>query len=365
MQVLFLSETSVQSTSGSAQLYRLDKLSEGLRALGIDTSFLSLRDMPVGRPTLLFPLNLPFAWSRIQGFDFVHAIGDAAYAAVLWKLITRTPVVYDVDADTLAEAHMHWGARKSLQTAFWIFQTAIMNWIAYRSKDYFITVSRPLLERLVSRKGVPRERLHVVRNGVDTKLFRPALGGTDRVFTICYAGGFHVWQGIDNLVAACQSLKGKSIRIKIIGFRRQDMELKARITASLGDMVKLVDRVSQPELVAHLSKAHFLIIPRLPHPAVEIAFPTKFSEYLSMGKPVIVSDVDETASIVREYNCGLVSEPTPQGLAETIQQAVGLSQTELVRMGQNGRHLAETVFDWQVVCRNYADLLHQWHNNGR
>jgi len=361
MRVLFLAMTSL-STNDSAQLHRLKKLREGLGAFGIETSLLSLRDMPVGRPTLLFPLNLPFVWPKIRNFDFIHAISYTAYVAVLWKLVHRIPIVYDVDGDTLAEAYMHWEAHKSLRTAFWLFQAVIMNWIAFRSKNYFITVSRPLQERLVNEKGVPQDRLRIVRNGVDTQMFRPAFGGADGVFTVCYAGGFQVWQGIQNLVAAGQYLKGEPIRIKIIGFHQRDMALKARIAASLGDMVELVNRVSQPELVTHLSKAHFLIIPRLPHPAVEIAFPTKFSEYLSMGKPVIVSDVDETASLVREYECGLVSAPTPQALAETIRQAATLTRSELVKMGQNGRHLAETVFDWRVVCRHYAELLHRWHS---
>jgi glycosyltransferase involved in cell wall biosynthesis len=284
---------------------------------------------------------------------------------LLWKPITDASVVHDVDADTLAEAYMHWDARKSPQTAFWIFQTVIMNWIAYRSSALFITVSQRLLERLATQKGVPRDRLHIVRNGVDTKLFRPAFGGTGKEFTICYAGGFHIWQGIDNLVEAAKSVKGKPIRIKIIGFREKDAEIKARIAAALGDTVELIDWLSQSELVDHLSQAHFLIIPRLPHPAVEIAFPTKFSEYLSMGKPVIVSDVDETASLVQRHKCGLVSDPTPQALAETIQQAAALDQTELIKMGQNGRHLAETAFDWRVVCRNYADILQQWHSTTR
>ena len=360
MRVLFLSRTR-----NGAQLHRLNKLREGLDSLGIETSLLCLLDMPVRRPTLLFPLNLPFAWPKIRNFDFIHAIGNLAYIAVLWKCFHHTPVVYDVDADDLSEAYMHWEAHKSFRTGFWIFQETIMSWIAIRPKDYLITVSLPLQERLVNQRGVPQNRLHIVRNGVDTQMFQPAFGGTDGLFTVCYAGGFQVWQGIDNLVAAGKYLKGESIRIKIVGFHKESMALKAKIAASLGDMVELVNRVSQPELVAHLSKAHFLIIPRIPHSAVEIAFPTKFSEYLSMGKPVIVCDVDETARFVQEYNCGLVSAPTPQALAETIRRAATLTHSELVRMGQNGRHLAETVFDYRVVCRNYAELLHRWHNEVR
>ena len=365
MRVLFLSDTSVQSTSGSAQLHRLTKLQQGLDRLGIDTEFLSLQDMPLGRPTLLFPLNLLAVWQAIRDADIVHAISDAAYAAALWKPFSNTPVVYDVVADALAEARLHWETQKHWRTAFYVFQETFMNWIAYHCSDWFITVSTPLMDRLVAKKGVPRERLYMVRNGVDTDLFTPAAEVAGGIFTICYAGGFHVWQGIDNLLSAARLLRGEAVRFRIVGFRDEDQQLKARIENELRDQVELVDRVPQAELVAHLSSAHILIIPRLPHPAIEIAFPTKFSEYLALGKPVIVTDVDETAVLVRKHRCGLVSEPSPVALAETIREAARLSRAELTEMGRNGRLLAESVFDWQVVCQDYADLLHQWHTQAR
>jgi len=365
MKVLFLSETSELSLNGSAQVHRLRKLSAGLLAHGIETSFLALPDMLISRPGVLFPLNLPFAWSKIRDCDYVHAVGDAAYTAVLWKLSTGITVIHDVDADNLAEAQLHWDKRRSIGAAHYLLQVAFMNWISYRSKDYFITVSRPLKERLIREKGIPANRLYMVRNGVDTRLFRPSFGGTGKIFTVCYAGGFHLWQGIDNLLKAGMLLKKWPVKIKIIGFREQHKHLKTRITNILGDSVELVDRLSQPDLVKQLSAAHVLVIPRLPHPAVEIAFPTKFAEYISMGKPVIVTDVDETASMVRKYGCGLVSEPTPHALAQTIRQASRLTESELIKVGQNGRHLAETVFDWRVVCRNYANLLYQWYNEAR
>jgi glycosyltransferase involved in cell wall biosynthesis len=308
---------------------------------------------------------LPFAKREIKGFDFIHAVGNTACAAVLWKPFTKTQVIYDVHGDTLAEDYFYWSKKKSPRTCFWVFQTAILNWIEYRSKDYFITVSYPLFKRLVNQKGVPRERLYLVRNGVDTKFFIPDFTPIERPFTVCYAGGFQVWQGIENLVAAGQLLRNEEIQIKIIGFRKEDVALKCRIKAALGDKVKLIDRLPRNELIVHLSRSHFLVIPRLPHPAVDVAFPTKFSEYLAVGKPVIVSDVDETASLTRSYRCGLVSAPNPISLANTIRQASYLNQTNLIEMGQNGRHLAETMFDWQVVCRKYAKLLGQWHGDCR
>jgi len=89
-------------------------------------------------------------------------------------------------------------------------------------------------------------------------------------------------------------------------------------------------------------------------------FPCKFSEYLALGRPIIVCDVDETARLVRQHHCGLVSEPSPAALAETIRAASNFTQVELNQMGQNARRLAEREFSWDDIGRKYADLLIEW-----
>ncbi len=79
MKILFLSETSAFSTVGSAQLHRLKKLHQGLEALGFEASFLSLRDMPISRPTLLFPFNLPFAWAKYLFLWLLHGMDSLMF----------------------------------------------------------------------------------------------------------------------------------------------------------------------------------------------------------------------------------------------------------------------------------------------
>jgi len=364
MRVTFLSETSPSSTSGSAQTHRIQKLRKGLEDLGVQTSCLSLREMTFRRPTLAFPLNYPLARSRLADSDFVHAVGDAAYAASLWKYLSKGPVVvHDVDADTLAEAQLHWELRKNPRTAFHVLQESLMNRIAYRLGDYFVTVSNPLLERLTTEKGVPRDRVHLVRNGVDTDLFRPVSVGAEEVFTVCYAGGTHPWQGLEMLAEAARLLRGDRIRFLIVGFRPEDRALREKIASSLGESALLLDRVGQEQLVGIVARAHCCIIPRSQHPAVHVAFPTKFSEYLAMGKAVIVTDVDETASLVRSHRCGLVGDASVAGLVTAVREAAALRPGELEEMGRRGRVLAESTFDWTVVSRDYLKRLESWQSN--
>ena len=251
-------------------------------------------------------------------------------------------------------------------------QAWVADAIAYRRSDYYLVVSRPLEKRLIEEKRISADKIGLVRNGVDLELFsnpkskiqNPKLYGpreAGQPFTVCYAGGFQAWQGLDNLVGAVELLPDENVRLKIIGFTDKYADLKASIAGRLGDRVEMVDRVSQPELIAHLATADALVIPRSPHPAVEVAFPTKFSEYLALGKPVIVCNVDETARLVRENHCGLVSESSdPQSLAETIRAASRLAPSELDQMGSNARCLAERELSWPVIGRNYVELLTKW-----
>ena len=55
--------------------------------------------------------------------------------------------------------------------------------------------------------------------------------------------------------------------------------------------------------------------------AAEWLSATKFAEYAALGRPILVTDVDETANFVRNYRCGFVSDPHPANLAKTLSEA--------------------------------------------
>jgi glycosyltransferase involved in cell wall biosynthesis len=365
LRVLFLSNEYGVDRFGTAYAHRLEDLRCALQQRGIQTEFLSLREQPACRPLLVHPLNLPFIRKHIADCDFIHAGGDAAYTAALLKPFTRAAVIFDVHDDTFLGAQLVWRTRRDLRRAYWVIQAWIMNAISYRRADYFLAVAKPLMQRLVDKKHLPAHRIALIRNGVNLELFKPLHHVSNEGFTICYAGGFDAWHGIDLLVGALELLPKDHVRFKAIGFTGQHAALRSSIAGRLGDRVELLDRVSQRELVFHLATADVLVSTRVRHRATEVMFPSKFSEYLAVGRPVIVCDVDETASLVRKHRCGLVSEPNPAAMAETIRAASDLTRSELHQMGQNARRLAEAEFSWDQIGRKYADLLTRWSDEQR
>ena len=361
MRVLFLS--SEHRTNGhTAYGHRLARLMTALSQQGVETDFLSLRDHGVRRPILAQPLALPFIQRKLAAADFIHAGGNAGYTSGLLRSFTRASIVQDIHGDSLSEAKIKWSNQRDARSAYWVLQATIADAITYRFGDRFAVVSRPLRAKLTQEHGIARDKIGIVRNGVDLATFKPRArpGRSGLGFVVAYAGGFQHWQGIENFVRAAELISDASIRFKIVGFGPGDAKLRNSFAERLGRRAELVDRVERDELVAQLSDAHALIIPRPDHAAVEAAFPTKFSEYIALGRPVIVSDVDETASLVRRHRCGLVAQPTPRSIADTIALASRLSPDELDAMSRNGRALAEREFSWPEIGRRYAALLTRW-----
>lgn len=360
MKVLFLSTESNRAGTRTAYGHRLDKLRISIEARGIQTDEFSLRDARINRPILLHPLNYPSARRKLLEADFIHAGGDAAYVAKIWSPLMRARVIHDVHGDTFNEARLKWSLQPGLAPLHQLVQSFIANLVEFRRGGKFLVVSRHMQNWLSKKISGNDENTALIRNGVDLNVFRPLPTQSKSDFVVGYAGGFVGWQGVDNLVNAVDRSSNKRIRLHLIGIGPRDQALAGKFKRQLGDRVTLFNRMDQETLVQTLADADVLAIPRQAHPALRVALPTKFAEYLALGKPVIVSDVDETADLIRRHHCGLVAQPTVESLTAILEDASQLNSGELQQMGARGRNLAESEFSWDRIGRHYADSLHQW-----
>jgi glycosyltransferase involved in cell wall biosynthesis len=74
----------------------------------------------------------------------------------------------------------------------------------------------------------------------------------------------------------------------------------------------------EAEILALLPRVLATVSPRLRSPYNDLAVPIKVLEYLGYGRPLVVTDVAETAAIVRAAGCGVVVGATAIGLADGI-----------------------------------------------
>lgn len=371
--VLFVTDTSSDDDCSAVQ--RLRVLKNGLEELNIKTGMLYLGNYYLSKPKLIQPVNIPFFAKMVKEYDFVHAANVAQYVMGIAKQFSNFKLVCDIHGSREENVLLK-GDSFDFASSYHILCGFITRRVAKAKSDYFVAVSEPLREKLVE-EGVEMEKTEVIYNGVDTELFKPCTVQND-VFTVTYAGAYQKWQGVDNFVKAASLLKDNHVKFKMLGFTQRDLGLKHQIKELLRDKVELFDfqpRLgnSQPQsFVKELCKSDVLVIPRHTNPRiprysdpkyVRSTFgwlPTKFAEYLAVGRPIIVTALDVASEFVEEYDCGFVCDPSPQSLADAILEAKQRSDSDLETKGMNGRRLAESQFDKRVISRKYCHFLEKF-----
>jgi glycosyltransferase involved in cell wall biosynthesis len=345
------------SSDDTADVRRLTVLRNGLESYGVQTRIISLGDYFLGKPQIFQPLNIPRILKLAANYGVVHAAGFAAFVMTLAKSLKKFTLICDIQG-SFEENRFLRRDGFDFRACYSQLMDSIGITPVIKETDYFVPCSRHLEGELL-RRGIDRNRMCVVRNGIDTEVFRPSVEiKKEEGFTVTYAGGFQKYQGLENLLSAAHRVEDVNVKFKIIGFRSKDFALKEEIRENFGSRVKLVDFLSEREqLVSHLQDSDVFIIPRGRNLATVSAFPTKFAEYLSVGKPVIVTDVDETAELVRRYDCGFVCKPDADSIAEAIMEARETPRERRNQMGENGRRLAKTEFDQKVLGKIYYQFL--------
>jgi glycosyltransferase involved in cell wall biosynthesis len=340
-----------------AYVHRIASLRAGLESSGVQTVMLYLGDMPLKKPFLISPLNVPFLRRHFDGFDFIHAGNTgAAYLMDIAKTAARTDakVIYDVHGNLAEEAKLNYRGLLDFGNGFHYFQYTIMEKIASKYSDYFAVCSESFRDHYLDR-GVTGDRIEVVRNGVNVDLFKPRGPPENDVFTVTYAGRFQKWQGIGLLLHAARLLDDEKVRFRVIGLDRASR----RGIEGKYNNVEFMDFIQDTSIVDHLCGSDALIIPRMSHPALEVAFPTKFAEYIACGVPVIVTDIGDAGRLTRRHGCGLTCDTDARSIAAAILKLKSCSPEERQAMGDNGRKLAEDLLDYRKISRTYYNFLNK------
>lgn len=80
-------------------------------------------------------------------------------------------------------------------------------------------------------------------------------------------------------------------------------------------------------------------------------FPTKLGEYLATSKPVVLTKVGEIPLFLTDGVNAYLSEPdNAESFAKKLDEALS-NQKEARKVGLNGRHLADTVFNYRIIAK--------------
>jgi glycosyltransferase involved in cell wall biosynthesis len=194
-----------------------------------------------------------------------------------------------------------------------------MRWAAGEASAV-IGVSDDLRRRLVEHLGAPPERALTLRNGVDLALFAPpteciAGGAGAAGFTLLQVGGLVPVKDHALTLAALPDLPDCKLLIAGGGPLRGELEGLAR-RLGVWDRVRFLGETPHAALPALYGAADALVLT-----SVREGWPNVLLEAMACGTPVVASNVNGVAEVVRAPAAGrLLRERTPAGLVAALRE---------------------------------------------
>jgi len=272
--------------------------------------------------------------------------------------------LFEVNGLPSVELKYHYPALKGSPVLFKIKQQEITTLLRADAIICPSAVTRAYIASL----GIPREKITVIPNGVDAKLFAPQpfnrLPGERPV--LLYMGTLADWQGLDVLIEAMRAIMAQRpamLRIVGRGRGRQRRDLLKRVRKlGLEGAVSVEPAVPHHEMPALLAQADVCIAPLAYNDrnVTQGCCPLKLIEYMACGRPVVASNLPVVRELARDDVDALLFTPDdPADLARCV-LAILDDASLAQRLGCAAAGHARQRFTWHAaqkkLLRVYAKL---------
>ena len=227
--------------------------------------------------------------------------------------------------------------------------------------DELITVHEPL--RLLSiGRGVAADRISVVMNSADGRLFDPSRHErrafmADGTLRLIHHSNFQRIYGLDVAIDGLSRIRPDlDWRLDVYGDGPWRPEIEAAIERTgMADRVALHGRTAMDDLPALLAQADIGLVPSLPEPYLEYSLSTKLLEYAAMGVPTIASDLATFRHYFDDAALRFVPGNDPEALARAV-EAMADDPAGTVAMGEEARRQAAD-YDWDHQKDRYLAIV--------
>ncbi|HEX9034050.1 MAG TPA: glycogen synthase [Streptosporangiaceae bacterium] len=246
---------------------------------------------------------------------------------------------------------------------------ALSSWcerVALESAAAIIAVSSGMRQDVLSTyPSLPPDRVHVIRNGIDTDEYAPD-DGTDVLGrhgiepgrpTVVYVGRITRQKGLPVLLRAAELLDPE-VQLVLCAGQADTEELGAEVTGLVSHLrdtrsgvIWLNGMLPKAEVIQILSHATVFACPSLYEPLGIVNL-----EAMACGTAVVASNVGGIPEVVTDAQTGLLVPPGDHVmLAQAISSLVG-DPARAAAMGHLGRQHVRAEFSWASIAAQTAAL---------
>ena len=251
--------------------------------------------------------------------DIILATSPQFFTAVAGGLLSkvkRTPWIMEV-RDLWPESIKAVGALSGDTPTYRVLERLEL-WL-YRQARAVVVVTDAFKTNLEER-GVPEEKIHVVKNGVDLSRFQPQpkdrrlveeLGLQDK-FVLGYIGTHGMAHALDFILRSAAHLRDGHIHIVLLGDGAEKENLVALHDKLKLTNVTMLPFVAKSEVARYISVLDVALVNLKRSDTFKTVIPSKIFENAALLKPILLGVEGESKGIVEAYGAGLTFEPENQ-----------------------------------------------------
>jgi glycosyltransferase involved in cell wall biosynthesis len=325
-------------------------------------------------------VNRSFAWRAVGFFSFMVSAFFRGMAqpkvALVWGTSPPLPQVFTAwlvarlkRAKFLFEVRDLWPAFAIqlgvLRNPVLVRLALFLERFLYRRADRLVVNSPGFVGHLES-CGAKREKIVLIRNGVDPAMFDPtsegaefrAKHGLEEKFVALYAGAHGMSNDLTVLLDAAELLRGDPrIRFLLVGDGKEKTNLVLRATERNLDNVIFLPPVAKHDMAEVLAASDCGIAILKPIPLYGTTYPNKVFDYMAAGRPVVLAIDGVIRKVVEEARAGVSVPPgDPQALADAV-RALADDPSGARKMGSRGRIAVERDFGREEQSRELERLI--------
>ncbi|MGB8276056.1 MAG: glycosyltransferase family 4 protein [Alphaproteobacteria bacterium] len=244
----------------------------------------------------------------------------------------------------------------------------LANWserAVWRGADFVLPVTG-VLARFVEDAGVPKERIAVIPNGINSDLLAhdpdPAAAkeslGLEGRLVLGFTGFVRDWHGLDAVIDLIAD-SDPALRLHLLlvgdGPARNDLERRAA-ARGVGARVTITGIVPRRDIARHVAAFDVALQPRVQ----PYASPLKLFEYMALSRAIVAPATENIREILRDGHDALLFDPELPGAFRAALERLCKDPELRRRLGTAARRtIEERDLTWDHNARRVVDLFRQ------
>jgi len=249
-------------------------------------------------------------------------------------------IVDDFDPPIPANSAHSEAEPSALATLVW----HILDMLSLKLASFVMVLTESYKQYIARVNHVKESKILVAPSGTLVRHINNVPPKSSGPITLLYSGSARRVKDVDKLVATVEKL------------RKRGLQINLHISARERDQLRLPHWVDKkqynwPQFVSLiLSKADIGVIPYPPNRLhFSYTMPAKLSDYMAAGKPVISTNLKETAKVLKMFNCGLVARDWKE--FELHIEKLYYDRELAKKLGENGRKAAEKYLNNELLVK--------------